>query len=120
VAFVTFVFDFRVGIRGIAPLLTSRHFWLILTTMYERERENRERRPRRRSEMLPMRRKVCYFCTNKIEHISYRDANLRNFVSDKGRIVPSKISGVCHRHQRRLSKAIKGARTLSLLPYVAR
>jgi small subunit ribosomal protein S18 len=69
---------------------------------------------------MPLRRKVCYFCQNKIEHVSYRDTNLRNFVSDKGRIVPAKISGVCHRHQRRLSSAIKQARTLSLLPYLAR
>jgi small subunit ribosomal protein S18 len=55
-----------------------------------------------------------------VAHISYRDSNLRNFVSDKGRIVPAKISGVCHRHQRRLAQAIKQARMLSLLPYVMR
>jgi len=84
------------------------------------ERDNRESRPRRRQEYTPFRRKVCYFCQNKVAHISYRDSNLRNFVSDKGRIVPAKISGVCHRHQRRLSQAIKQARMLSLLPYVMR
>ena len=66
------------------------------------------------------RRKPCYFCENHVEYIAYRESYLRNFVTEKGRIVPSKISGVCQRHQRRLAKAIKQARTMALLPYVAR
>jgi small subunit ribosomal protein S18 len=66
------------------------------------------------------RRRPCYFCQNSIEHPVYRDPQLRNFITDKGRIVPSKISGVCHRHQRRLALAVKQARMLALLPYVAR
>ena len=66
------------------------------------------------------RRKPCYFCENKIRYVDYKDSSLRNFISDKGRIVPAKISGVCHRHQRLLAQAIKRARTLGLAPYAAR
>jgi small subunit ribosomal protein S18 len=63
------------------------------------------------------RRRTCYFCDNKIEYVDLKDSTLRNFLSEKGRIVPAKISGVCHRHQRRLARAIKQARALALLPY---
>jgi len=56
------------------------------------------------------RRKVCYFCQNKIEHVSYRDTNLRNFRLGQGSNVPAKNSGNLSRHQRRLSRAIKQAR----------
>lgn len=72
---------------------------------------------RRRPEGMMVRRKSCYFCDNDIKHVSYRDSFLRNFVSEKGRIVPAKVSGVCHRHQRLLARAIKQARTLAILPY---
>ena len=84
------------------------------------KRSDSERRPRRRFDPSMMRRKPCYFCENKIEYIDYKDSTLRNFVSDKGRIVPAKISGVCHRHQRRLARAIKRGRALAMLPSVAR
>lgn len=84
------------------------------------EQENRETRIRRRSDGAPFRRKVCYFCENRVDHISYRDSNLRNFLTERGRIVPAKVSGTCRRHQRRLAQAIKQARTLSLLPFVLR
>jgi small subunit ribosomal protein S18 len=71
-------------------------------------------------DMMPMRRKPCYFCENRIPYIDYKDSTIRNFLSDKGKIVPAKISGVCHRHQRHLALAIKRARVMALLPFTAR
>lgn len=66
-----------------------------------------------------MRRKTCYFCENDVTYIDFKDPIVRNFISEKGRIVPAKISGVCHGHQRRLAQAIKRGRTMGILPYVA-
>jgi small subunit ribosomal protein S18 len=67
------------------------------------------------------RRRYCRFCADNIEAISYRDAkDLRRFVTDRGKIVPRRVSGVCAKHQRQLSRAIKTARELSMLPYVSR
>lgn len=66
------------------------------------------------------RRKVCKFCLEKLAHIDYKDLrHLRNFVSDRGKIIPRRISGNCARHQRQLTTAIKRARTVALLPYTA-
>jgi small subunit ribosomal protein S18 len=64
------------------------------------------------------RKKYCYFTTNKIENIDYKDANLlRKFITENGKIVPSRITGTKARYQRRLAKAIKLSRYLALLPY---
>ncbi|MDR3476950.1 MAG: 30S ribosomal protein S18 [Gammaproteobacteria bacterium] len=64
------------------------------------------------------RKKFCYFTTNKIEQVDYKDINLlKKFVTESGKIVPSRITGTKARFQRQLSKAIKLARYLSLLPY---
>jgi len=76
-------------------------------------RPNRGRSRRR----FPPRRKVCNFCENKVGYIDYKDPSLQNFLTDRGKIVPSKLSGVCTRHQRALAAAIKTARSLALLPY---
>ena len=66
------------------------------------------------------RRKVCKFCTDKVGLIDYKDVRrLRNFISERGKIIPRRISGSCARHERQLSVAIKRARTMALLPYVA-
>lgn len=66
------------------------------------------------------RRKVCKFCMDKVGLIDYKDfRRLRNFVSDRGKVVPRRISGSCARHQRQLTHAIKRARTMALLPSVA-
>ena len=66
------------------------------------------------------RRKVCIFCTNKSEIIDYKNAEkLRNFISDRGKIATRRRSGTCAKHQRALAVAIKRARHLALLPYVA-
>ena len=62
-------------------------------------------------------RKVCHFCMNKISHIDYKDTNtLRRYISDQNRIESSRKTGVCPKHQRGLSSAIKRARILSLVP----
>lgn len=72
------------------------------------------RRPRGRKP----RRKVCTFCVDKIQHIDYKDiARLRRFTSERGKILPRRMSGTCAKHQRQLSTAIKRARTIALMPY---
>ncbi len=66
------------------------------------------------------RRKVCSFCVDKIENIDYKDvAKLKRFVSEKGKILPHRMTGTCAQHQRKLTIAIKRARHLALIPYSA-
>lgn len=66
------------------------------------------------------RRKICRFCVDKIDDIDYKDVRLLGaFISERGKIVPRRISGVCSPHQRRLSEAIKQARNIALLPFAA-
>ncbi|NLM76924.1 MAG: 30S ribosomal protein S18 [Ruminococcaceae bacterium] len=77
-----------------------------------REGGARPMRPRR------SRRKVCAFCADKIDVIGYKDTNrLRKFISDRGKILPKRMSGNCARHQRELTIAIKRARHIALLPF---
>ncbi|HYK52653.1 MAG TPA: 30S ribosomal protein S18 [Candidatus Eremiobacteraceae bacterium] len=65
-------------------------------------------------------RKVCSFCVDKVEHIDYKDApRLRKFVSERGKILPRRISGSCARHQRALTAAVKRARVIALLPFAS-
>ena len=72
------------------------------------------------SRYAPRRRKVCAFCANKVEVIDYKDpVKLRRYVSDRGKIEPTRKTGVCARHQRALAIAIKRGRHLALLPFVA-
>ena len=67
------------------------------------------------------RKKVCKFCVEKIDAISYRDVRLlQGFVAERGKIVPRRLSGVCTRHQRKLSLAIKQSRNIALLAFAAR
>jgi small subunit ribosomal protein S18 len=67
------------------------------------------------------RKKVCKFCTEKIDAIPYRDVRLlQQFVAERGKIVPRRLTGVCTTHQRRLTRAIKQARNIALLPFAAR
>ncbi len=67
------------------------------------------------------RKKVCKFCTERIEAINYKDVRLlAQFVAESGKIVPRRLSGVCTPHQRRLSAAIKQARNIALLPFAGR
>ena len=66
------------------------------------------------------RKKLCRFCVEKIDDINYKDTRLLNmFISERGKITPRRISGVCTPHQRRLSEAIKQARNIALLPFAA-
>ncbi|MDR7518904.1 MAG: 30S ribosomal protein S18 [Armatimonadota bacterium] len=63
-------------------------------------------------------RKNCTFCVEKAEEIDFKDAlRIRRFVTDRGKILPRRVSGNCARHQRMLAVAIKRARELALLPY---
>ncbi len=67
------------------------------------------------------RKKVCKFCVEKIEAIPYRDVRLlQQFVAERGKITPRRLTGVCTTHQRRLTRAIKQARNIALLPFAAR
>jgi small subunit ribosomal protein S18 len=80
-------------------------------------REGRSRRTGR-GKYIP-RRKVCFFCRDKVQYIDYKDPSLlRPYISDRGKIAPRRKSGTCARHQRALSRAIKRARHLALLPFV--
>lgn len=75
------------------------------------EREGGQKRPFQK-------RKVCRFCKNRELTIDYKDAKaLRPFVTERGRIVPRRISGTCAKHQRMVSEAIKRARNLAILPF---
>ena len=75
-----------------------------------------EDRPGRR-----IKKKVCYFCAESIEHVDYKDvALLRKFMSDRAKIRSSRVTGNCVQHQRRVAQAIKNARELALLPYTNR
>jgi small subunit ribosomal protein S18 len=66
------------------------------------------------------RRKVCQFCADKTETIDYKDVDkLRKYVTDRGKILPKRITGTCAIHQREVTRAIKRARIVALLPYTA-
>ena len=66
------------------------------------------------------RKKVCGFCVDKVENIDSKDiARLRRSMSERGKILPRRVTGTCARHQRELTVAIKRARHLALLPYTA-
>ena len=75
----------------------------------------------RRRAPYPVRRKVCRFCAEKVRDIDYKQIQvLRTFITDSGKILSSRITGSCAGHQRQLSRAIKRARNLALLPYVVK
>jgi small subunit ribosomal protein S18 len=72
-------------------------------------RDNKRRRPRK---------KVCNFCRDKATHIDYKDiGKLRKYTSERGKILPKRITGTCAKHQRMVTEAIKRARSIALLPY---
>jgi small subunit ribosomal protein S18 len=81
------------------------------------DREFREPRERREGGGR-RRRKVCQFCVDKVQQIDYKDtARLRKFTSDRGKILPRRMTGTCAHHQRQLTEAIKRARQIALLPF---
>ena len=64
------------------------------------------------------RKRVCKFCVEKLEYIDYKDVKmLQQFIPERGKILPRRISGTCALHQRKLQTAIKRARAIALLPY---
>ena len=74
-------------------------------------------RPRRWG---PPRRKVCRFCSDKVEGLDYKDLErIGRYVTERGKILPSRLTGNCARHQRVLAAAIKRARFMAFLPYVS-
>ena len=77
--------------------------------------------PREAGRKYFRRKKVCKFCVEKIEAVNYKDVRLlAQFVAESGKITPRRLTGVCTPHQRRLSKAIKQARNIALLPFAGR
>jgi small subunit ribosomal protein S18 len=85
-----------------------------------------ERTPRREStasgpkKQYFRRRKVCKFCEEKIDVVDYKDVRLvGGFVSERGKILPRRLTGTCSTHQRALTTAIKRARNIALLPFAA-
>jgi small subunit ribosomal protein S18 len=66
------------------------------------------------------RRKSCFFCKTKVDEIDYKNiGELRRYISERGKIRSRRISGACRRHQRQVAVAVKRAREMALLPYVA-
>ncbi len=66
------------------------------------------------------RRKVCYFTSNNITHIDYKDVDLlKKFISERGKILPRRVTGTSAKYQRKLTNAIKVSRIMALLPFVA-
>lgn len=66
------------------------------------------------------RKKVCAFCADKKKKIDYKDTNtLKRYISDRGKILPRRVTGACAKHQRKITTAIKRSRQIALLPYSA-
>ena len=64
------------------------------------------------------RKKVCFFCANHIDHVDYKDTDLlKRYISEKGKILPRRVTGACAKHQRHIAEQIKKARAIALLPY---
>jgi small subunit ribosomal protein S18 len=90
-----------------------------------RQQERGDRGPRRggpgggKKKFFYRRKRVCKFCVEKIEYIDYKDVKmLQQFIPERGKILPRRISGTCALHQRKLQNAIKRARIMALLPFV--
>ena len=74
---------------------------------------------RKEADFGPPRKKYCRFCVEKVKEIDYKDMKkLERATNDRGKIYPRKLTGVCAKHQRKLSSAVKLARHMALLPYV--
>jgi small subunit ribosomal protein S18 len=82
--------------------------------------QQKERRKRPEREKAGGRRKSCYFCKDKVEEVDYKNAaQLRRYISEKGKIRNRRVTGACRRHQRQVAVAVKRAREMALLPYVS-
>ncbi len=77
-----------------------------------------QRFKRKRKKKLFLQKKICRFCADKVTYIDYKDLRvLRPLVTERGKIIPSRASGNCAKHQRELTRAIKRARNIALLPF---
>jgi small subunit ribosomal protein S18 len=85
------------------------------------QRDQRQQRGRRgQASTFAGRRRNCFFCREKVEEVDYKNYNqLRRYISEKGKIRSRRTTGACRRHQRQVAVAIKRAREMALLPYVA-
>ncbi len=74
----------------------------------------------KRKKTFYQKRKICRFCADASTEIVYRDINtLKHFITERGKIIPRRISGNCAKHQRHLTRAIKRARVVSIMPFTA-
>jgi small subunit ribosomal protein S18 len=77
-------------------------------------------RKKKHKKFMFRRKKICKFCADKIAYIDYKDTRLlHGFIPERGKILPRRISGTCAKHQRMLTRAIKRARNIALLPFTA-
>jgi small subunit ribosomal protein S18 len=85
----------------------------------ENNREGRDNRGGKGgARMRKAKKKICGFCMDKAESIDYKDINkLRKYITERGKILPRRISGNCAKHQRQLTEAVKRARNIALLPF---
>lgn len=85
--------------------------------MYRRKDNKKDHGKKKRKRAFP-RRKICRFCADKKAKVDYRDpGSLKFFITERGKIIPRRISGNCAHHQRKVAKAIKRARQIALMPY---
>ena len=86
--------------------------------MQPRNNQNKDKDYSHKSDMYKRRKKVCFFCENKIDDINYKDVKLlRKYISERYKILPRRATGTCAEHQREVTSAIKIARNIALLPY---
>lgn len=86
--------------------------------MQARSTQNKDKDYAHKGDMYKRRKKVCFFCENKIDEIDYKDVKLlRKYISERYKILPRRATGTCAIHQREVTSAIKIARNIALLPY---
>ena len=99
---------------GIEPAVLRRK-----AMAFQKSDKSGSARPRRAGAGFRSRKKVCGFCGDKVKPVDYKDVGtLRKFISERGKILPRRITGTSAKHQRILTTAIKRARHLALIPYV--
>lgn len=88
--------------------------------MFARRDSRAKKKKKFDAKELFFRKRACKFCLEKIDFVDYKDiGKLRKFITEKGKIMPNRMTGTCARHQRKVAIAIKRARFVALLPYVA-
>ena len=84
------------------------------------QRDRQQQTRRRGAPSGPPRKRNCFFCKDKVDEVDYKNFHqLRRYISEKGKIRSRRITGACRRHQRQVAVAVKRAREMALLPYVA-